>query len=75
MTLAQEKRLLRELRRFEVERLAPEDIESEDLNWYLADYSRCVCCFVAPSPFLPFPLLSGSPPPSPFLLAPRAHCC
>lgn len=40
MTLAQEKRLLRELKKFEVERLAQEDIESEDLNWYLADYSR-----------------------------------
>lgn len=40
MTLAEEKRLLRELRRFEVEKLAPEDVESEDLNWYLADYSR-----------------------------------
>lgn len=40
MTLAQEKRLLRELRKFEVERLAQEDVESEDLNWYLADYSR-----------------------------------
>ncbi|KAE8221531.1 hypothetical protein CF319_g5126 [Tilletia indica] len=40
MTLAEEKRLLRELKKFEVEKLAPEDIESEDLNWYLADYSR-----------------------------------
>lgn len=40
MTLAEEKRLLRELRRFEVEKLAPEDVESEDLTWYLADYSR-----------------------------------
>ena len=40
MTESEEKRLLRELRRFEVERLAPEDVESEDLNWYLADYSR-----------------------------------
>lgn len=40
MTLAEEKRFLRELRRFEVEKLAPEDVESEDLNWYLADYSR-----------------------------------
>lgn len=42
MSQTEEKRLLREIRRFEVERLAPEDIESEDLNWYLADYSRCV---------------------------------
>lgn len=40
MTINEEKRLLRELRKFEVERLAHEDIESEDLNWYLADYSR-----------------------------------
>ena len=40
MTLQEEKRFLRELRRFEVERLASEDIESEDLHWYLADYSR-----------------------------------
>ncbi|UZJ51114.1 hypothetical protein CBS101457_000434 [Exobasidium rhododendri] len=40
MTLAEEKKLLRELRKFEVERLAQEDVESEDLNWYLADYSR-----------------------------------
>lgn len=42
MSHAEEKRFLRELRKFEVERLAPEDVESEDLNWYLADYSRCV---------------------------------
>lgn len=40
MTLLEEKRFLRELRRFEVERLASEDVESEDLHWYLADYSR-----------------------------------
>lgn len=40
MTLAEEKKLLRELRKFEVEKLANEDVESEDLNWYLADYSR-----------------------------------
>ena len=40
MTIAEEKKLLRELRRFEVEKLAHEDVESEDLNWYLADYSR-----------------------------------
>lgn len=40
MTHTEEKRLLRELRRFEVERLATEDVESEDLHWYLADYSR-----------------------------------
>ncbi|CBQ72673.1 conserved hypothetical protein [Sporisorium reilianum SRZ2] len=40
MTLQEEKRFLRELRKFEVERLASEDVESEDLHWYLADYSR-----------------------------------
>ena len=40
MTHTEEKRFLRELRKFEVERLASEDIESEDLHWYLADYSR-----------------------------------
>ncbi len=40
MTETEEKRFLRELRRFEVERLPPDDVESEDLNWYLADYSR-----------------------------------
>lgn len=42
MSHVEEKRLLREIRKFEVERLAMEDVESEDLNWYLADYSRCV---------------------------------
>lgn len=40
MSLVEERRLLREIRRFEVERLAVEDVEVEDLNWYLADYSR-----------------------------------
>jgi len=40
MSLTEEKRLLREIRKFEVERLAPEDFECEDLSWYLADYSR-----------------------------------
>lgn len=40
MTQQEEKRLLREIRKFELERLAPEDVESEELNWYLADYSR-----------------------------------
>lgn len=42
MSQTEEKRLLREIRKFEVERLAVEDMESEDLNWYLADYSRYV---------------------------------
>lgn len=40
MSYVEERRLLREIRKFEVERLAMEDVESEDLNWYLADYSR-----------------------------------
>lgn len=40
MTEVEERRLLRELRKFEIERLAAEDVESEELNWYLADYSR-----------------------------------
>ncbi|WFD34530.1 sporulation protein rmd1 [Malassezia cuniculi] len=40
MSVTEERRLLREIRRFEVERLAIEDVEVEDLNWYLADYSR-----------------------------------
>ena len=40
MSSTEEKRLLREIRKFEVERLAPEDVECEDLSWYLADYSR-----------------------------------
>lgn len=40
MTVSEEKRLLREIKKFEVERLAQEDVESEELNWYLADYSR-----------------------------------
>ena len=40
VSLTEEKRMLRELRKFEVERLAAEDVECEDLSWYLADYSR-----------------------------------
>ncbi|KAJ8590068.1 DUF155-domain-containing protein [Rhizopogon salebrosus TDB-379] len=40
MTEAQEKRFLSSIRRFEVERLAPDDMEMEDLNYYYADYSR-----------------------------------
>ena len=43
MSQTEEKRLLREIRKFEIERLALEDIESEELHWYLADYSRYVC--------------------------------
>ncbi|KAI0360474.1 DUF155-domain-containing protein [Trametes cingulata] len=40
MTEAQEKRFLSSLKRFEVERLAPQDVEMEDLNFYYASYSR-----------------------------------
>lgn len=49
MSQTEEKRLLREIRKFEVERLAVEDVESEDLNWYLADYSRYVVRLTAAS--------------------------
>ncbi|KAG8954932.1 hypothetical protein FRC04_010416 [Tulasnella sp. 424] len=40
MTEAQEKRFLHSLRKFEVEKLPPDDVESEDLNYYYANYSR-----------------------------------
>lgn len=40
MTEAQEKRFLSTLRRFEVEKLEPENVEMEDLNFYYANYSR-----------------------------------
>jgi len=40
MTEAQEKRFLASIRRFEVDRLRPEDVEMEDLNYYYANYSR-----------------------------------
>ncbi|KAG6848629.1 hypothetical protein H0H93_015367 [Arthromyces matolae] len=40
MTETQEKRLLSSIKRFEVEKLAPEDVEMEDLNYYYANYSR-----------------------------------
>ncbi|KAK7036625.1 sporulation protein rmd1 [Paramarasmius palmivorus] len=40
MSEAQERRLLSSLKRFEVEKLAPEDVEMEDLNYYYANYSR-----------------------------------
>ncbi|KAF8999103.1 hypothetical protein BDQ17DRAFT_1391588 [Cyathus striatus] len=40
MTEAQEKRFLSSIKRFEMEKLAPEDIEMEDLNFYYANYSR-----------------------------------
>jgi len=40
MEETEEKRFLSSIKRFEVERLAPEDIEMEDLNFYYANYSR-----------------------------------
>ncbi|KZT28104.1 DUF155-domain-containing protein [Neolentinus lepideus HHB14362 ss-1] len=40
MTEAEEKRFLSSIKRFEVEKLAPDDIEMEDLNYYYANYSR-----------------------------------
>ncbi|PPQ68916.1 hypothetical protein CVT24_007660 [Panaeolus cyanescens] len=40
MTEAQERRFLSSVKRFEVEKLAPEDVEMEDLNYYYANYSR-----------------------------------
>ncbi|KAK0211524.1 hypothetical protein IW262DRAFT_1442703 [Armillaria fumosa] len=42
MTEAQEKRFLSSLKRFEIEKLAPDDVEMEDLNYYYANYSRRV---------------------------------
>ncbi|KAI0340379.1 DUF155-domain-containing protein [Trametopsis cervina] len=40
MSEAEEKRFLSSLKRFEVDKLAPESIEMEDLNYYYANYSR-----------------------------------
>ncbi|KZS97150.1 DUF155-domain-containing protein [Sistotremastrum niveocremeum HHB9708] len=40
MTEAQEKRFLSSIKRFEVEKLDPDDVEMEDLNFYYANYSR-----------------------------------
>ncbi|KAH7882362.1 DUF155-domain-containing protein, partial [Phlebopus sp. FC_14] len=40
MTEAQEKRFLSSIRRFEVGKLATDEIEMEDLNYYYANYSR-----------------------------------
>ncbi|KAF8308201.1 DUF155-domain-containing protein [Clavulina sp. PMI_390] len=40
MTEPQEKRFLSSIRRFEVERLPPDEVEYEDLNFYYANYSR-----------------------------------
>ncbi|KAF9819408.1 hypothetical protein IEO21_02151 [Rhodonia placenta] len=40
MTEAQEKRFLSSIKRFEVDKLPPEEVEMEDLNYYYANYSR-----------------------------------
>ncbi|KAG9311687.1 DUF155-domain-containing protein [Chiua virens] len=40
MSEAQEKRFLATIRRFEVDRLGPDNVEMEDLNYYYANYSR-----------------------------------
>ncbi|KAM6492419.1 putative ACR, YagE family COG1723 domain containing protein [Amanita muscaria] len=40
MSEAQEKRFLTSIKRFEDEKLAPDDTEMEDLNYYYANYSR-----------------------------------
>ncbi|TCD67799.1 hypothetical protein EIP91_011927 [Steccherinum ochraceum] len=40
MTEAQEKRFLSSIKRFETEKLGPDDVEMEDLNYYYANYSR-----------------------------------
>ncbi|CCL99102.1 uncharacterized protein FIBRA_01116 [Fibroporia radiculosa] len=40
MTEAQERRFLSSIKRFEVDKLAPHDVEMEDLNYYYANYSR-----------------------------------
>ncbi|KZT10261.1 DUF155-domain-containing protein [Laetiporus sulphureus 93-53] len=40
MTEAQEKRFLSSIKRFEVDKLPPQEVEMEDLNYYYANYSR-----------------------------------
>ncbi|KAL4254338.1 RMD1/sif2 family protein [Abortiporus biennis] len=40
MSEAEEKRFLSSIKRFEVEKLPPEEVEMEDLNYYFANYSR-----------------------------------
>ncbi|KAJ7755357.1 hypothetical protein DFH07DRAFT_822017 [Mycena maculata] len=40
MTEPQERRFLSSIKRFEIEKLAPDDVEMEDLNFYYANYSR-----------------------------------
>ncbi|KAF7761526.1 hypothetical protein Agabi119p4_9518 [Agaricus bisporus var. burnettii] len=40
MSETQEKRFLASIKRFEIEKLAPENVEMEDLNYYYANYSR-----------------------------------
>ncbi|KAJ6631117.1 hypothetical protein B0H10DRAFT_1980912 [Mycena sp. CBHHK59/15] len=40
MTEPQEKRFLSSMKRFEIDKLAPDEVEMEDLNFYYANYSR-----------------------------------
>ncbi|KAJ7096739.1 hypothetical protein B0H15DRAFT_826292 [Mycena belliarum] len=40
MSEAQERRFLSSIKRFEIEKLAPDEVEMEDLNFYYANYSR-----------------------------------
>ncbi|GBE87409.1 Sporulation protein [Sparassis crispa] len=40
MTEPQERRFLSSIKRFEEEKLAPDEVEMEDLNYYYANYSR-----------------------------------
>ncbi|KAJ7487764.1 hypothetical protein FB451DRAFT_1025304 [Mycena latifolia] len=40
MTEPQERRFLSSIKRFEIEKLAPDEVEMEDLNFYYANYSR-----------------------------------
>ncbi|KAJ7057827.1 hypothetical protein C8F01DRAFT_1151190 [Mycena amicta] len=40
MTEPQERRFLSSIKRFEIEKLAPDEVEMEELNFYLANYSR-----------------------------------
>ncbi|KAF7349288.1 DUF155 domain-containing protein [Mycena sanguinolenta] len=40
MSEPQERRFLSSIKRFEVEKLAPDEVEMEDLNFYYANYSR-----------------------------------
>ncbi|KAJ7145324.1 hypothetical protein C8R43DRAFT_1012317 [Mycena crocata] len=40
MTEPQERRFLSSIKRFEIEKLTPDEVEMEDLNFYYANYSR-----------------------------------